>query len=390
MEMTVGELKGDNIRVKRSVLLCFSHLRWNFVYQRPQHLLTLASRRQIVIYFEEPLFKEIQGEFIQVNDVSPTIKVVTPVLPVGISAIKADAALRKFVDQLLAAVAHDRLTIWYYTPMGLRFSGHLNCDVCVYDCMDELSAFNNAPAELAQLETELFHRADVVFTGGQSLYEAKRKKHRNIHPFPSSIDTQHFHQARWPGDDVVDQADLPHPRVGYFGVIDERLDVGLVAQAATAMPDVQFVMLGPVVKIDPAILPNTINLHWLGSKSYVDLPHYLRHWDAGWMPFALNEATRYISPTKTPEFLAAGLPVVSTAIVDVVRTYGAEGLVDIVDAEDIEAKLRAVLARPRGQKLKEADAYLSTMSWELTWEAMATQIQHAWEMKNIVPLRRRA
>jgi glycosyltransferase involved in cell wall biosynthesis len=274
--------------------------------------------------------------------------------------------------------------------MALRFSDHLLSDVCVYDCMDELSAFKDAPPELVEMERQLLERADVVFTGGQSLYEAKRSLHRSIFPFPSSIDFTHFHQARRPGRDPVDQEQIPHPRVGYFGVIDERLDVDLVAKTALAMPDVHFIMIGPVVKIDPAGLPAADNLHWLGGKDYADLPEYLRHWEAGWMPFALNAATRYISPTKTPEFLAAGVPLVSTAIVDVVRTYGAEGLVDIVDAEDVEFKLRSLLTRPRDVLLTHVDAYLIGMSWEKTWIAMAGHIEHARSTKNVVPFRRSA
>ncbi|MER9184296.1 glycosyltransferase family 1 protein [Mesorhizobium sp. M0767] len=390
MEMAVGTPLKPDTTVQSSILLCFSHLRWNFVFQRPQQILTLASKQQQLIYFEEPIFDERRHASMRVNDVSPTIKIVTPVIPVGTSATKADALQRRFVDQIVASTPHERLTAWYYTPMALRFSDHLAYDVCVYDCMDELSAFKNAPAELNQLEKALFQRADIVFTGGQSLYEAKRSLHRSIFPFPSSIDVAHFHQAREPGEDPLDQANIPHPRVGYFGVIDERLDVELVAETAAAMPDVQFVMLGPVVKIDPARLPTASNLHWLGGKSYADLPRYLRHWSAGWMPFKLTEATRYISPTKTPEFLAAGLPVVSTAIVDVVRTYGAEGLVDIVDAEDIEAKLRSILARPRDFLVEKADAYLADMSWEKTWNAMAAHIQRAQAMKSVVPLLRGA
>ncbi|WP_376703389.1 glycosyltransferase [Mesorhizobium sp. ISC25] len=390
MEMAVGRPIAPNTSVQSSIILCFSHLRWNFVFQRPQHILTLASNQQQLIYFEEPMFDERRHPSMRVNDISSTIRIVTPLISVGTSATRADAIQRRFVDQIVASTPHDRLTTWYYTPMALRFSDHLACDICVYDCMDELSAFKNAPAELTQLEKALLQRADIVFTGGQSLYEAKRSLHRAIFPFPSSIDVAHFHQARAPGEDRLDQADIPHPRVGYFGVIDERLDLELIAQAAAAMPDVHFVMLGPVVKIDPASLPAAGNLHWLGAKSYADLPNYLRHWSAGWMPFALNEATRYISPTKTPEFLAAGLPVISTAIVDVVRTYGAEGLVEIVDAEDIEAKLRCILARPRDFLVKKADAYLADMSWEKTWSAMAAHIERAHAMKSVVPFLRRA
>ncbi|WP_192180672.1 glycosyltransferase [Mesorhizobium amorphae] len=390
MENAVGKSNHMHQSEEFSTILCFSHLRWNFVYQRPQHILTLASKTTKVIYFEEPIFEHVPQAFMRSNAVSGSIKVITPVLPVGIAPSDADAVQRRFVDLIVASTPQEHLTIWYYTPMALRFSDHLTCDVCVYDCMDELSAFKEAPPELIQMERQLLDRADVVFTGGQSLYEAKRGLHRSMFPFPSSIDFTHFHQARVPGKDAVDQEQIPHPRVGYFGVIDERLDAGLVADTALRMPDVHFVMVGPVVKIDPEGLPKAENLHWLGSKDYADLPRYLRHWDAGWMPFALNAATRYISPTKTPEFLAAGVPLVSTAIVDVVRAYGAEGLVEIVDANDVEAKLRSVLARPRDCLLRQIDAYLLDMSWEKTWSAMAVHIQRARSTRNILPFRRRA
>ncbi|RWB73920.1 MAG: glycosyltransferase family 1 protein [Mesorhizobium sp.] len=377
-------------RKEQDLLICFSHLRWNFVYQRPQHILTRASKEHQIVYFEEPVFEECSHSSVRFCDVAPGIRVATPLLPIGTSPARADAIQRRYLDRIIASTPHAQLTAWYYTPMALRFSAHVNFDVCVYDCMDELAAFKNAPAQLALLERTLFERADVVFTGGLSLFEAKRCQHRAIYPFPSSIDVNHFHKARAPGEEPADQLAIPHPRVGFFGVIDERLDIDLVAQASSTMPDVHFVMLGPVVKIDPDILPKANNLHWLGSKAYKELPAYLRHWDVGWMPFALNEATRFISPTKTPEFLAAGLPVVSTAIVDVVRSYAAAGLVDIADAEDIEAKLRSALAQPREMRLPAVDAYLANMSWQRTWDAMAAHIRKASASKKVVPFRRSA
>lgn len=376
--------------LNEDLLLCFSHLRWDFVFQRPQHILTLASKSQRVIYFEEPVFEGVAQATIRSNSTTPSITVVTPVLPAGTGGIEATAMQRWLVDFVMASTPHQLLTLWYYTPMALRFSSHLVCDVCVYDCMDELSAFKNAPSELIEMEKRLMDRADVVFTGGQSLYEAKRSLHNSMFPFPSSIDFTHFHKARASGADPSDQALIPHPRVGYFGVIDERLDTELVAQVAKSMPDVHFVMLGPVVKIDAASLPKAPNLHWLGGKAYADLPNYLRHWDAGWMPFALNAATRYISPTKTPEYLAAGVPLVSTAIVDVVRSYGAQGLVDIIDGEDAVPKIRSMLARPRHSLLPQVDAYLIDMSWEKTWVAMVGHIQKVLSRKNVVPFRRSA
>ncbi len=357
-----------------AVLLCLSHLRWNFVFQRPQHLLTRAAKTHTVLYVEEPVYEKISRPAMRTAEPAPGLRVLTPVLPEGTSAPQAIHMQRALLNSTLAAINYDRLVLWYYTPMALPFSDHLEYDVCVYDCMDELSAFKNAPRELVQMERLLMQRADVVFTGGQSIYEAKRRLHKSIYPFPSSIDVAHFHKARKPASDPADQAEIPHPRVGFAGVIDERLDVALLAATAARMPDVQFVMIGPVVKIDPADLQRLPNIHRLGGKTYSELPAYMSNWDMGWMPFALNDATRYISPTKTPEFLAAGLPVVSTAIVDVVRSYGAQGLVQIADAEDMEEKIREGLGNPKDLLRKSVDAYLANMSWDKTWSAMSSHL----------------
>ena len=360
----------QNQSTSYSVLLCFSHLRWNFVFQRPQHLLTRASQTHEVLFFEEPVYEPVSEAYLRVTRPSPAIRVLTPILPHKTDAVQAIEMQRMLLDETLADRVVDELVVWYYTPMALSFSDHIKGDVCVYDCMDELSAFKNAPAGLVEMEGQLLKHADIVFTGGVSIYEAKRRLHSSINPFPSSVDVNHFLEARKPGRDAADQRDIPHPRVGFVGVIDERLDLKLIEETARHMSDVQFVMIGPVVKIDPADLPRLPNIHWLGSKLYSELPTYLRHWDAGWMPFALNEATRFISPTKTPEFLAAGLPVVSTAIVDVVRTYGAKELVKIVDHEDAAEKLRIILQSPRDQLLQKADSYLSKTSWDRTWKEM--------------------
>lgn len=357
-----------------AVLLCLSHLRWNFVFQRPQHLLTRAAKTHTVLYFEEPVYEKVSRPVMRATEPTRGLRVLTPVLPEGTSPAQAIDMQRALLNNALASISYDRLILWYYTPMALPFSDHIESDVCVYDCMDELSAFRNAPRELVQMERLLMQRADVVFTGGQSIYEAKRRLHRSIYPFPSSIDIAHFHKARKPNIDPADQISIPHPRVGFAGVIDERLDIRLLADAAAKMPDVQFVMIGPVVKIDPADLPRLPNIHWLGGKSYMELPSYMAHWDIGWMPFALNEATRYISPTKTPEFLAAGLPVVSTAIVDVVRSYGAQGLVQIADAEDIEQKIREAIGNPKDLLRRSVDACLANTSWDQTWSAMANHL----------------
>jgi UDP-galactopyranose mutase len=239
--------------------------------------------------------------------------------------------------------------------------------------MDQLSAFAGAPAAMAHYEQRLLQRADVVFAGGYSLYEAKRQDHARVYPFPSSVDVAHFRKARLPLPEPADQAGIPHPRIGHYAVLDERLDIELLAAIADARPDWQFVLLGPVVKIDPAQLPRRDNLHYLGGKSYQELPAYLSGWDATFMPFARNEATRYISPTKTPEYLAAGKPVVSTPIVDVVRTYGEPGLVRVAatPAEFVAALDDALTDEgARTSWLQEVDKLLETMSWDRTWAGM--------------------
>ncbi len=224
--------------------------------------------------------------------------------------------------------------LWYYTPMALPLGAALNPSAIVYDCMDQLSAFKGAPAGLLERERELLRQADVVFTGGHSLYQEKRQSHPNIHPFPSSVDVSHFAQARVAQPEPTDQATIAGPRLGFFGVIDERMDLELLAGVARARPSWQLVILGPLAKIDSSDLPQAPNIHYLGSKSYSELPSYIAGWDVALLPFARNESTKFISPTKTPEYLAAGRPVVSTSIADVVTPYQALGLVRIADTAD--------------------------------------------------------
>lgn len=355
------------------LLVCASHLRWDLVFQRPQHLMTRAARGQAVLYLEEPREEDRAEPELLRRRHSSGVEVATPLLPRG-TRFRTQMT-RSLLDQAVRDLAPKELILWFYTPMALDYAGHLPADVCVYDCMDELTAFKDPPPGLAEREKRLLAQADLVFVGGRSLFEAKRGQHPETYLYPSSVDVDHFKAARGELADPADQAALARPRIGFFGVIDERMDLALVAQAAEACPEVTFVFLGPVVKIDPAALPNAPNLHWLGRKSYDDLPAYLANWDAGWMPFALNAATRFISPTKTPEFLAAGLPVVSTAVPDVVRDYGLPGLVAIADSATVAEKLRQSLApQEPGWRAKVA-AQLARNSWDLTWSAMDAHIR---------------
>jgi UDP-galactopyranose mutase len=336
------------------------------------------ARANRVLYWEEPQFGDAtSAPRLQTSCCASTgVTVATPILPEGMDQAATQAALTGLLD---AAVAAERGPIirWYYTPMMLPFSEHVVAECVVYDSMDELSGFRGAPPELLALEDRLFADADVVFTGGHSLYEAKRDRHTNIHPFPSSVDVAHFATARRAGADPVDQARLPRPRFGFYGVVDERMDLDLLAAMADARPDWSIVVVGPVVKISVDDLPRRANLHYLGAKSYDELPHYLRGWDVALMPFAINEATRFISPTKTPEYLASGRPVVSTPIVDVVRHYGRIAAVSIADGADAfvsACDAALALTRVDGGWRDEADAAIADLSWDATFQRMADHV----------------
>jgi UDP-galactopyranose mutase len=259
--------------------------------------------------------------------------------------------------------------------MMLSWSEHLRPVATVYDCMDELSAFKNAHPELHAREAALFRLADLVFTGGHSLYEAKKDQHAAVYAFPSSIDKEHFSQALTIGSEMPDQENIPHPRIGFIGVIDERMDIEMLGQMAVLKPEWSFVMIGPVVKIDEADLPRQGNIYYLGGKSYDELPGYIAGWDVAMMPFALNESTRYISPTKTPEYLSAGRPVVSTPIHDVVRPYGEAGLVQIAETpEEFVGAIERALDEDTAERHVRVDEFLRDVSWDNTFQRMSELI----------------
>lgn len=364
-------------------VLCFSHLRWDFVYQRPQHLLSRFSQQHRVFFVEEPIF-DSDTPRLEISKREAGLHVAVPHLPPGSSSENALRMQRELLDDMMSDNRIERYLVWCYAPMSIQFWSHLRPELTVYDCMDELSLFKNAPPELRPCEQRLFEVADLVFTGGHSLYEAKRQQHPSVHAFPSSIDAKHFGGARQPLFDPEDQASIPHPRLGFFGVVDERFDRELLKAIAQRRPDWHFVILGPVVKIDPAELPQSHNIHYLGQKSYADLPKYIAHWDVALLLFARNDATRFISPTKTPEYLAAGKPVVSTSIRDVVRPYGDRNLVTIADepGEFIHGIERALAQRSDAAWLRQVDAFLATTSWDRTYAAMRQKIGEGLEAKS--------
>jgi glycosyltransferase involved in cell wall biosynthesis len=358
-------------------LVVFSHLRWNFVYQRPQHLMSRLAARWRVIFIEEPVPQSPRDELERLEP-AQGVQVWRPHVTGNAPGFHDDhlPVLRRLLGNAMREQPGSDYWVWYYTPMAVALGAELTPRGVVYDCMDELSAFKNAPRQLIQRENALFKMADLVFTGGRSIYNAKRGRHPDVHCFPSSVDAGHFRKAT---QDHPLQAALPRPRLGYCGVIDERINLPLIDAVARARPQWQIVMVGPTAKMDPRELPRRANIHWLGQQSYEDLPAFICGWDVCLLPFALNEATRYISPTKTLEYMACGRPSVSTSIRDVVEPYGQ--VVNIADTpEGFVIDCEAILERTRDERAAHAQALaeiVARTSWDSTAQAMAELIAQA-------------
>lgn len=366
----------------------FSQLRWDFVYQRPQHLIARMTKEYRTFYFEEP---EDIGNY-NSNENTPAnyhhyiseegVNVIVPLLKAG--DMDSAPLLEKIVKQVHQDFSIEQDIFWYYTPMAMEYTSFFNPKITIYDCMDQLAAFKYAPQNLISLEKELFKKADLIFTGGKSLYKAKKEHHDFVHCFPSSIDQSHFKRAAADLPDPEDQKDIPHPRAGFYGVVDERFDIDLLKELSAHLPDWNFVIVGPILKIDLATLPQAENIHYLGIKKYAELPSYLANWDAAIMPFALNESTKYISPTKTPEYLAAGKKVVSTAVHDVVHPYEDLNLVSIArTSKEFAEHVKNTLDKSP-QWEEEVEAYLKDFSWDDTCKQMNKLITEKIAEKNEV------
>jgi protoporphyrinogen oxidase/glycosyltransferase involved in cell wall biosynthesis len=350
-----------------TTIVVFSHLRWDFVFQRPQHLLSRLAQQYPILFVEEPEYDD-GAPFMQRSSPAPNVTVCRAHTPIQATGFHDDQLrlLQPMVAQL--APPGEQVIAWFYTPMALPLLQALQPALVVYDCMDELASFRNPPKQLLQREGALLNIADLVFAGGPSLYEAKKNRHPNVHCFPSSVDVLHFQQALDRTRVHPQQQAIPHPRLGFYGVLDERFDPELVGAVADAHPEWQVVLAGPVVKIDPERLPQRDNIHYLGQQPYAALPDLLAGWDVCLIPFAINEATRFISPTKVLEYMAAQLPIVSTPIADVANPYG--HVVAIANgAREFTAACEAALALSPVQRLRMIEAMngvVAATSWDNT------------------------
>jgi UDP-galactopyranose mutase len=350
-------------------IVAFSHLRWNFVYQRPQHLLARLAASHPFVFVEEPEFEEGPPRWDR-STPQPNVTVYRPRTPIRSPGFDREqqAALEPLISELSAELGNATLVAWLYTPMALPLALSLDPQGAIYDCMDELSLFLGAPPQLLTLENQLLEYADVMFTGGPSLFRAKEARHPNVHCFPSSVDAEHFRLQGKQVPEAEEQSDIPHPRLGFYGVIDERLDLEIVERLAQAHPEWHIVLVGPVVKIDPERLPRRPNIHYFGQRSYDQLPGYLAGWDVCLLPFARNDATKFISPTKTLEYMAAELPIVSTPITDVAEPYGHIVYLGGTPEEFISACEAALASSPeeRARRAAQMRQVLAGTSWDVT------------------------
>lgn len=357
-------------------LIVFCHLRWDFVFQRPQHLMTRLAEHYRILFVEEPVYDEGKAH-LKKTAVAPNITVCQPHTGIQAPGFHDDQipTLQTLLGDLVPE--GERPVVWFYTPMALPLLQGFDPALVIYDCMDELAAFKNAPKQLLQRENALLNIADLCFTGGPSLYQSKRERHANAHCFSSSVDAKHFHKALDRDYSHPEQNHVARPRLGFYGVIDERFDTDLVRQVAEARPDWQIVLVGPVVKIDPANLPRANNIHYMGQRTYEQLPQFLAGWDVCLLPFALNESTKFISPTKVLEYMAAELPSVSTPITDVKVPYG-----DVVAIADTPEKFIAACERMLAMNDEQQAALKARMraivantSWDKTAASMHHLIQ---------------
>jgi glycosyltransferase involved in cell wall biosynthesis len=344
-------------------MIVFCHLRWDFVYQRPQHIIHRMSEKFKILFVEEPVgFEKGEENTAEVTIVNPNLSVLKP-------RINSISNLKLVLPQYVAntSVKYG----WFYSSAFVTILNDMEFETIIYDCMDELTMFKGASDLLKAQEIYLLSEADIVFTGGKSLYESKKQVHDNVHCFPSSVDRNHFGQAT-NGISIPDDLPKGKPVVGFYGVIDERIDYDLIRETAKKCTDVNFVLVGPTAKIDPADLPKADNIFYPGMKGYKELPHWLKGFDVAFMPFALNDATKYISPTKTLEFMAANKPIVSTAIYDVVRDYK-DCVAIIKTADECCTAIRYFLHRQEKEKEQEQQKFeniLNNTSWDETVSKM--------------------
>lgn len=357
------------------MLVAFSHLRWGLVWQRPQHLLSRFSREMPVLFVEEPEFAPTSGDVRLRCDRGVTV--VTPLLPKTLQSPGFGQAVNRAIARLISPLLpdDDDLIVWYYTPMALGAEPDgRRVSLAVYDAMHDLASFQAAPAGTRAQEARLLARVDLVFTGGPTFYRQRRHLHHAVHCFPSGVEAAHFKVA---SNGVPAPAHLARQRgpvLGYFGVIDERIDLDLIARVAGLRPGWTIALVGPTAKIEESTIPVRPNIVRCGQQAYEDLPGFLAGFDIALLPFARNAATRAFSPTKTLEYLASDTPVVSTRIDDVVTLYG-DVVATVTSAGQLAATAEHILERSAAEE-RGWPARVAKIVAANEWDLIAQRMLH--------------
>lgn len=359
-------------------IIALCHLSWDWVWQRPQQYLSRLSRTHRVL-FVETYCSDVPATRVdlRIADNHPNVTICAMHLPASRWADgkfidrERRRALQRTLAQELSGRFDDAI-LWFNDPMAVTaFAGHLDESLIVYDCMDELSQFKGAPPALLERERDLLEVADVVFCGGRKMRDRRLRHNSNCHFFGTGVDCRHFGSALSPRTAVAPAiAKLNGPVLGYFGVIDERIDYDLLATLADADPTWHIAMIGPVCKVDPAQFPQRPNLHWLGGQPYAQLPAFTKGFSVALMPFALNEATEYINPTKALEYMAAGRPVVSTALDEVKSNFSSVARI-AKSHEQFVALCRSEVDSPSRTRLARG----LRLAAENTWEANVAKME---------------
>jgi glycosyltransferase involved in cell wall biosynthesis len=345
------------------VFVAALHLRWDGVWQRPHHLLTRLARRVPVIVVEEPhAAHEDRDEVRRFGELS----VIRPLRRRGWGEPLIDAQALASARALAGA---RRCGAWLYTPMMSEIVETFAASPVVYDAMDDLANFDFAPAGMREREAALLERADAVFAGGRTLYENRRAYGPKVRCHPSGVELERFAADAGPHPLA---AMLAGPVFAYVGVIDERLDYHLIAALADAFPAGHVILAGPVVKVDPARLPQRPNVHYTGRLPYDSLPSLLAGVDVALMPFAINRATASISPTKTLEYFAARTPVVSTPVADVVAAYDGIAYIAAGGAAFVAAVREALHAPP--ERIERGFAAAAAETWDAIFARMWSEL----------------
>jgi glycosyltransferase involved in cell wall biosynthesis len=355
-------------------LIVHCHLCWDWVWQRPQQFLSRLSARHRILFVEtvgpDPQLAAPYARFREAEGF-PNITLLRIQFPTGqwSDGRFVDRERRRLVQEALKsellAGQFQNPVQWFYDPMAVAaFGGRMDEAATVYDCMDELSKFKGAPPVIVERERKLLALADVVFTGGRKMFEAKSRFNANCHFYGCGVDVNHFGKARDESTRVPDDlAHLKKPVLGYFGVVDERMDYELVAKLADANPDWSVAIIGPAIKVDPGQFPQRPNLHWLGGRDYQALPACCKGFDVCLMPFAMNEHTEFINPTKSLEYMATARPIVSSAVPDVISNFGS--VVKIARSHDeFIAHCRQAAASPDREAIERGLKMASENSWE--------------------------